>query len=253
MLAYGTAAHAATRRRTVTAMGIPFGKAEWMETGADPLLSPTVSLIEQPPGTTLGAHFHRNNQFQFFVGGGGTIGPAALAPVTIHYAGAYTAYGPLVAGAEGIAYFTIRPVCEAGAYPVETSREHMVRGPKRHATSPPIAPLADAELAALPQATRTDVIAHAADGLGASVLAVPPGHELDVPWAAGADGMFLMVLQGEVRHGQGGMGRWESLFASTHAEIPRLEAGPAGAQVVCAFVPAKAGPYLPSPTQGDKT
>src|SRR5688572_4441868 len=104
-----------------------------MESGNDPRLSPTVFLVEQPPNTTLQPHFHRQNQFQLFVGGGGTFGRAPLQPITVHYAGAYTAYGPLVAAGQGIQYFTIRPVCESGFIPVAEREQKMIRGPKRHA------------------------------------------------------------------------------------------------------------------------
>lgn len=250
MIVFGTAAHGAGRRRQLPAMGIHVHKGEWMESGDDPRLSPTISLIEQPPDTVLGVHFHRQNQFQVFVEGGGTLGPAALGPVTIHYAGAYTPYGPLIAGREGIKYFTIRPVCESGAYPVETSREHMVRGPRRHATSGALALHAPQELARLPQARRQDAIAHAPDGLGATVLAVPPGESVQVPWAPGADGVFLVVLAGSLVHAQGPLDRWESLFASTAAEIPAIRAGEQGLEVACLFVPAKAPAYLqPTPKE----
>lgn len=81
-----------------------------MASGCDPARSPTVALIEQPAGFEFMPHFHRHNQFQVFVGGSGSIGRHALAPVVVHCAGAYTDYGPRVAGPEGIQYFTLRPV-----------------------------------------------------------------------------------------------------------------------------------------------
>ena len=83
-----------TRRVQVHSPELHGVKAEWMVSDADPLLSPTVFLVEQPAGMVLPAHFHRNNQFQLVVAGSGKIGPTRLEPVTIHYAGACTAYGP---------------------------------------------------------------------------------------------------------------------------------------------------------------
>jgi hypothetical protein len=38
--------------------------------------------------------------------------------VVVHYAGAFTGYGPLIAGPQGITYFTLRPVCESGFIPL---------------------------------------------------------------------------------------------------------------------------------------
>lgn len=244
MIAYGTAAHGASRRRLVSAMGIDFRKAEWMDTGADPVLSPTVSLIEQPPDTVLGAHFHRQNQFQVFVDGGGSIGSTPLAPVTIHYAGAYTAYGPLAAGPQGIKYFTIRPVCESGALAVEQAREMMVRGPKRHATSATLALPGAGQLVRMPTMVREDVIPHAVDGLGASVLTAGAASDVHVPWAAGASGLFMVVLGGSLLAGNLELCPWENLYASGPSELPGLAAGEQGVAVACLFVPAKAEAYL---------
>jgi len=90
MIAIGTRAHGVTMRRQLPKMAEHFYKSEWLEAGEDPVLSPTASLIEQPPHATLAAPFHRQNQFQVFVEGDGQIGPHALDCVLVHYAGAFT-------------------------------------------------------------------------------------------------------------------------------------------------------------------
>ena len=76
MIHMSTRRHGDARRRAISVMGVDFYKGEWMEAGTDPARSPTISLIEQAPHSTLGTHFHRQNQFQLFVHGTGTIGPA---------------------------------------------------------------------------------------------------------------------------------------------------------------------------------
>ena len=98
MIRLGTRTNGELRRRTIPVLDDSYFKAEWMESGADPELSPTVALIEQPPHSVLVPHFHRQNQFQLFVEGSGSIGPSALSPLSIHYAGAYTGYGPWLPG-----------------------------------------------------------------------------------------------------------------------------------------------------------
>ena len=47
-------------------------------------------------------HFHHVDQFQVIVAGGGRLGTHGVEPLAVHYAGAYTAYGPIVAGAQGV-------------------------------------------------------------------------------------------------------------------------------------------------------
>ena len=139
MITFGTRAAGTARRRAAPAMGVVFHKGEWMDSGDDSTLSPTVALIEQPAGFEFMPHFHRQNQFQVFVGGSESIGRHALAPVVVHYAGAYTDYGPRVAGPKGIQYFTLRPVCESGFIPLAQRQQRMIAGPKRHAQSAAIA------------------------------------------------------------------------------------------------------------------
>ena len=78
MISIGTRQHGAARRRPIDVRGDCYHKGEWMESGDDPVLSPTVFLIEQPPNATLVPHFHRQNQFQLFVDGGGTLGKHAV-------------------------------------------------------------------------------------------------------------------------------------------------------------------------------
>lgn len=108
MIAYGTKALGAQRRRAIDVDGDLFHKGEWMDSGQTPGLAPTVFLVEQGADILLQPHFHRQNQFQLFVAGDGTIGSEPIRPITLHYAGAYTGYGPIKSGPGGLKYFTIR-------------------------------------------------------------------------------------------------------------------------------------------------
>lgn len=244
MLKFGTRAHGASRRREVLALGLRAHKGEWMESGDDPVLSPTVFLAEQPANSTVLPHFHRQNQFQLFVQGGGSIGPNPLGPFTVHYAGAYTGYGPLVAGPVGLKYFTIRQVCDSGALSLDDAREKMVRGPKRHAASAPFPPATIDEFMQLRAATSFEAIPVAEDGLGARVVRVPPHAAINTAQPSAATGAFMIVLMGQVGHPAGILSEWDSMFVSTQEELPPLSAGPQGAQVVFLFMPAKAQAYL---------
>ena len=76
--------------------------------------SPNAALIKQSPHSVLRPHFHQASQFQIFVAGGGKLGRHDIKPFTAHYAGQQTGYGPIIAGPEGISYFTLRPVTDTG-------------------------------------------------------------------------------------------------------------------------------------------
>ena len=243
MIVVGSAANGTRRRRPIQVIEATFFKSEWMECGDDPGLSPTAFLVEQPPNYPLLPHFHRQNQFQLFVDGSGSIGREELGAVTVHYAGAYTGYGPLVSGPDGIKYFTIRAVCESGFTPISDAKQKMVRGPKRHAKSDPLPPLAPAALMALPQVEHQTLIEPGADGMGAGLTRLPPGARLPVAQVAGSEGQFLFVTGGTLMHGDLCLGRWENLFLLTGSTPPALIAGPGGAEVVAMYIPHKEAAY----------
>jgi hypothetical protein len=216
-----------------------FFKGEWMETGEDPHLSPTVFLAEQPADYTLETHFHRQNQFQLFVEGTATMGRTEIGPVTVHYAGAYTGYGPLVAGPEGVKYFTIRPVFDTGIIPATQARERMIRGPKRHAQTSLGAPWTEAALGALTQVQ--DRFALEADrGLAVRHLRLPPVVRVDLAHVTDSAGLFVFVLAGAATVGDHRLGPWESAFA-TRDELLVAQAGSRGAELVVLHVPPTAG------------
>ena len=241
MIAYGSAELGRQRRRALNFEGLPFYKGEWMETTQDPVLSPTVFLIEQGPDTTLRTHFHTENEFQVVVQGSGTLGRHAIRPISVHYAGAYTGYGPLVAGPEGISYFTIRSVFESGA---KTGLADMVRGPKRHCLSEPVPPFDAAALRSLPGVRTVDLIELQPDGVAARMIRIPPGFTASAGLEpASGNGQFYVVAAGELIHGGKRLSQWEQIFVSGTEAQPLLTAGAAGAEVVCLQLAAKDAAY----------
>jgi hypothetical protein len=244
MIIAGLRSRGEARRRQAPAMGVIFHKAEWMDSGDDPLLSPTVSLIEQPPGFEFMSHFHRQNQFQVFVGGSGAIGRHTLAPVVVHYAGAYTGYGPLVAGPEGIQYFTLRPVCESGFIPVSQRQSQMLPGPKRHAHSESIAVASTKEMRCWTQACDKFVIPLGADGMGARLVSLPAQATWTCMHPVGSQGQFVFVLQGTAVVTGHALGQWEQLYATHDEAPPVVSAGKEGVQFLCLTVPFKATAYV---------
>ena len=244
MICFGTRKNGDIKRRPIPVLDDTYYKSEWMASGENPLLSPTVSLIEQPPDSILVPHFHRQNQFQLFVDGGGVIGASDLRPMTIHYAGAYTGYGPLVAGSTGIKYFTIRSVCETGLVPISQAREKMVRGPKRHAQSGPLKIVDGSDLLALDEVSIETTIPLSDDGLGAEVVCIPAASPFKLMRHTASEGVFVFVLAGTLVYGETQLHSWESLFVSAEETAPDLAAGKSGTQILVLHTPRKASAYL---------
>lgn len=243
MILIGSSARArATRHARTLANGFSFHRSEWMEGGDDASLSPTVFLVEQPAGTVLAPHFHMQNQYQVVIAGRGRLGAHEVAAGSVHYAGAFTGYGPVVAGPEGLSYFTVRAVLETGANFIENSRDKMVRGPKRHVQGSPLAAASDGELASLTAPRSVHLIAPQADRLEACVWYLPPGASIDAPPPAPC-GQFHFAMAGSLRHGDAWLSGWESRYLCAREPSCRLDAGPRGLQVLVLQMPAKAAAY----------
>jgi hypothetical protein len=237
-----------TRHHRALDNGFSFHRSEWMQSGRDPVLSPTVFLVEQPPGSALPAHFHMQNQFQVVKEGRGTLGPHAIGPGSVHYAGAFTGYGPLVAGPEGLSYFTIRAVFESGAnFIAEGGRRNMRPGPKRHAQGPVHEPLAARQLMDLGAPARVQLIEAGDDELEAFAWQLPPSAPLPIATPRGS-GQFQLVLSGELHAGGCVLDAWESRFLSVdERDVAGCRAGPHGLHLLVLQMPAKARAYTVPP------
>lgn len=243
MIAVGTARLAMeTRHRRLLDNGFSFHRSEWMDSGRDPTLAPTVFLVEQPPASVLQPHFHTLNQFQVFQRGSGRLGPRRVGPGSVHYAGAYTGYGPLAAGPEGLSYFTIRAAYETGANFLPADRDPLRRGPKRHAQGPCHEPVETTTLRALRQATRTPLIESDPHGPQAFSLQLPPGSAVELPSARGS-GQFQLVLAGEYVTPQKRLDPWESRYLSAGENTRGCCAGAAGLHLLILQMPHRASEY----------
>jgi hypothetical protein len=179
------------------------------------------------PGYQIDAHFHLGDQFQIFVEGESTIGNHAIDPVSVHYSDAYTAYGPIVCGAEGLTFFNFRGRCDIGSEYMPESRKGMAIRGGRSLT-------AHCELG-LGQPVRTmrmeTLIELADDDLAAYEYLLAPGARMPQDIAAG-NGRFQLVLDGELETGG------ETLPRHTVGCVPAGErfsprrAGEAGAHVL---------------------
>jgi hypothetical protein len=162
---------------------------------------PDVYLVEQGPGVVLPPHFHRENQFQIVMIGAGTFGKKEMQAFRVHYAGAYTPYGPITAGPEGIGYLTIRATYDPGARTMPDARDelHAAGAKPRDLVSAPIA------------FTRPDRPEHRAvlgpepDGVAAWLYELPAGASVEGPDPYGGAGQFLVVLDGAMRAADGAL------------------------------------------------
>jgi hypothetical protein len=206
---------------------------------------PQAFLLEMNAHQKLVSHFHTVDQFQIFVGGSGTIGrnkPPTLGN-TMHYADHHTGYGPILAGAQGFSYFTLRPQTDAGAVEIDKPgyREHLKPSKKRHclvnlvlSTEPVLHSRTEVTLEPLmPGQDRYD------DGLGAFMLRIGPGMRAVAPDPRGTGGQYLLVLNGDVQFNGATYPLWSLLFAGPDDPACAFTAGTKGVEIFIGQYPAR--------------
>ena len=224
------------RRQGKLQDGTPVQTLQMIASPDDEPDRPHAFLVQQPPCSTLQAHYHYVRQFQLVVRGSGALGRHALVPITVHYTAAETGYGPIVAGDDGLWYFTLRQVVERGAHYLPESapelREGLIRRQKTMGTALLKAPLviADAHI--------RGVIAKDRTGLGAWEVQIPPGAAVPAPRNENGSDRYHVVTEGSLEADDGVLSTLSVTWVSREEPVQTLRAGPGGAQVMVLQFPA---------------
>ena len=189
-------------------------------------------LVEQPPGSVTPPHFHDHEQFQVVVRGGGHMGKKAALPLSVHYAGGHTPYGPIVAGDEGLVYFTLRSRWDAGAKYMPGARNRLKPVRRRHRLAAGI-PLPDSgELRKTGATDRDPVLEPAEDGTCAYLYRIGPAGTAALETSVEAGGHYAIVVAGSVIDGERMLPCLSGLYRYRDEAPLTVTAGPDGAAVL---------------------
>jgi len=186
-------------------------------------VDPQAFLVEmREPGAVIPPHFHVEDEFQVVVAGRGSLGKHALDGVAVHFAEAYTPYGPIRVGPAGLTFFTLRAKADPGAEYMPESRARMVRKARRNVA------------ADVPPRGETGALwpVHD-DGLGAWIVRARPGEVSP----AGDGARYYLILGGSAEHGGMALPRWSCVWKARDAAHPALTAGADGADIVVVQFP----------------
>lgn len=211
------------------------------EKGARP--SAQAFLLEQNPGFVVQAHFHDVPQFQVVARGGGFIGAHAVSAFAIHYTSAHSPYGPIIAGPEGIDYFSLRAVTNEGAYFMPESRGQL----RRDLPTTQVTVGVPSSLAGGSPLSRSplieELIPPSQDGLAAWRMTMPREAALAAPGHPGGAGRFYLVADGGMKIGDRGLSRLGIAWVTSDDEPARIEAGPDGLDLLVMQFPGDALKY----------
>ncbi len=235
------------RRRGAAADGVTFWHTLYIGTSRhnmapgtpDPAaeaLFPMAFLVEQDPGTTANAHYHQQDQFQVVVNGHGTLGTHQIAPVTVHFTAAHTAYGPIRADkTDGVWYFTLRNGFDPGArfmkMPENRVALRSIPGRvHREAVAGPLTP------ATTPEET---LLGPDADGMAAWRYHLAPGQTVTGPDPASGRGQYWVVVGGEMVRDKEVLPIRSCVFVYPDDTAFSAAAGPGGLEVVAMQFPVR--------------
>jgi hypothetical protein len=221
----------AERRHHILPNGTGYWRNGLIASPPGDAVAPQAFLVEQDSGTVIEPHFHLENEFQVMVGGSGSLGRHSVEPISVHYAGAHTGYGPISAGTDGLAYFTLRARMDSGAQFLPGARDKMQRGPKRHLLGEPVRPGEASGLAARRELEVVAVLEPQADGIASWMLRIPGGGTAAAPAHPGG-GRFLLVIGGVLELNGERLPRLAAAFVSAEEPMPPLRAGNEGLEVL---------------------
>jgi len=221
----------ATRKPMVLPNGTSVWKSYYIRSPEGGFPSPQAFLVEQGANEVVLPHFHEQNQFQVIVHGGGSVGRSAVAPITVHYAGAYTGYGPVSSGADGLWYLTLRPMMDNGPLYVHASRDKMKPGPKKHYQSAALGATPADALAKLaqPEAQTINADPH---GPTVELLRLPPRQQRTMSDLDRGGGQFFFVTAGSLVADGVEYPKWSCLWSASNDPAFEVVAGTGGVEVL---------------------
>ena len=194
-------------------------------------------LVElKTPRGVIQPHFHRIDQFQVVIDGGGRIGKHPLAPIAIHYADAFTPYGPIVTEEAGITFWNLRSASDIGAYWMPASRDKLERKARRSISrhveaTGPLSP-GEADLSA--------VLPLEEDGLAAYSLRLAPGVRYTGPSPRDCAAQYYLVAAGSLIHDGRELPVRSLVHLTPNDDPATIVAGPAGLDAVIVQLPRRA-------------
>lgn len=163
--------------------------------------TPMAFLAEGSPHRVLRTHYHAVDQFQVMYNGAGALGKHPANPGAVHFARAYTPYGPILYGDKGLGFITLRAHRDPGAQYLPERREALEQVADRTPWQITVNPDFDflpGERGITMKALE-GLTGHA-DGLAAWSVKMKPGVKAWAPDPSKGDGQYIVVLKGGIRH-----------------------------------------------------
>lgn len=199
---------------------------------------PQAFLIDMSANEVIVPHFHEVDQFQVFVAGSGSLGrnKDGAEPLSIHYADHHTGYGPINAGPQGYAYFTLRAKSDPGAHYLHKPgyREALKPSAKRHGVADGIALSTEPVLMDMKETKVEQLMPElgSGDGLGVSMIRMGPGLSFTGPDPRPTGGQYYLVVNGSLEFGGAQYTKWSTVFLTGEESPLSFKSGTKGLEAL---------------------
>ena len=201
-----------------------------------PGTGPQATMSELQAHESIKPHFHGVSMFQLFIAGSATIGNRGqqLVPLTVQFKDHHTAYGPITAGAQGLAFVALR-MYSANSKPVYLDkpgyREELRPSKRRNLTSEPVRFSIDPVRQARTEAVWEKLL-EADDGMSADVVRLGAGMSVAGHDPRLAGGYYVFVGGGSLLHGEEELPLWSMVVVENNESAFQLRAGSTGVEAL---------------------
>jgi hypothetical protein len=198
---------------------------------------PQATMSDLNPGESILPHFHGVSMFQLFVDGSGTIGNRGqeLKALTIQFKDHHTAYGPIVAGPNGLSFVALR-IFTGNSEPVYLDkpgyRERLRPSKRRNVTSDPVIFSVDPVMEHREQAQWETLLEDPADGMRAQVVRLGAGKAVQGPDPRAAGGYYVFVGKGSMHHDGQDLPKWSMVAVENEETGFEIRAGAKGLEAL---------------------
>ena len=183
-------------------------------------------FVEQPPFSTVPAHFHDTNQFQVFLDGKAIFGKKQINSLTVHYAGGHTPYGPIITENTGVKYLTLRNKWDSGGKKMPEQKKNLVNVPRIFYLSDELFLNQD-----INETKIEKIMWDETTKLGISLFYIAKDKYCDFAFPKMGYGKYCLVLSGSILNNFSKLGL-QSCFYLEKDELISLKSGEEGAVVL---------------------
>lgn len=225
-------------------------------TSTDIAPGPQATMSEMCANETILPHFHGITQFQIFVAGSGTIGAKRdpIQPLVVQYKDHHTAYGPVIAGPQGLTFMALR-IMTGDSAPVYLDkpgyREKLKPSKRRNWISPPVGLSTEPVMQYRKKAQWEPLFdpVKIDDGMAAHIVRLGAGMTAQGPDPKIAGGYYLVVVNGSLIHNAKEFPLWSMIVVESSEAPIEFQAGAKGLEVLVLQFPREADAALSGPQQ----